>query len=139
MRTDGETIKRESTKKQVLSLRVQGYTLDDIAASLDISVETVKKVIKDSIDELRRDKKEETDEYIRILELRKESVVKAIMPKILVDKDSRAVMAWVKAEENYQKVAGIVANGADLTISSDAPITYVVGADFDKWPTPTEK
>lgn len=139
MRTDGDTIKRESTKKQVLSLRVQGYTLDDIAASLDISVETTKKIIKESIDELRRDKKEEAEEYLRILEMRKESVVKALMPKILQNNDVKSVFAWVKAEENYQKVAGYGGKDTDINITSDSPITYVVGADFDKWPPATEK
>lgn len=129
---------RETKKKEVLSLRVRGYDVDDIAITCKMDPKKVKEILKNTIEELRRDKKEEAEEYMRIIEKRKEMMVKTLMPEIQSG-DVKSILAWVKIEENYQKLAGYVGKDVELNITSDVPIKYYGIISPDDLPPPKEK
>jgi AcrR family transcriptional regulator len=105
-KTSRNRIEAKIRKTQVLDLRREGFTLREIAASLNVSVGTVHSDILAALNALREQERFSTEEWVTLELERLDMATRAIAPQ--VEKGSfKAIDRWLRIMDRRAKLLGL--------------------------------
>jgi transposase-like protein len=93
-------------RKRVVELKVQGYTLSEIASELGSTVSTVGKWIADELSRVSEDRTDKVKQLQFVQGQRLDQVIKNLWPRV-AQGDVQAAAQVIKAEERRAKLYGL--------------------------------
>lgn len=121
-RADTDAAERE---EQMWQLRLQGYSLREIAETVGVSHATVRVKLEKRINEMITPLAEE---YRKLQDARLDAMLKALWPKVQAG-DVQANNTVIKLFERHTRLMGYdLAPGASIALDPNSPINLVIGA-----------